>query len=318
MLQVDLNKLLQNEIETLLAPLSGYARFYDLVRESLAKVRRESDVNTVDGRAWSFLPLFVCDAICGHYEQALPASAGLELLKTAAEVFDDIEDADSTESLSAKYGTPLAINTASALIILAEKAFTRLKNRDVDSAIVLSLIDTVNSYYTTACTGQHLDLSLTPEEAVSEDVYFRVIAMKSAFVVECACHTGALLARANQETIQSFIGFGHYLGMASQIANDIKGVTSFRDIRKRKITLPAIYALAQTGGKTHLQLERFFINPTTESVSTPRQIVNSLFSTGAIQYATIKMELYHQQAIDILIRLEEMGIKIKQLQQFLN
>ena len=116
----------------------------------------------------------------------------------------------------------------------------------------------MNSYYTTTCTGQHLDLSLTPEEAASEDVYLRVIGMKSASAVECACYTGALLAGANQELIKSFTIFGHNLGMASQIANDIKGITRMSDIKKPRITLPAIYALAQTDSETHNLLEMVF------------------------------------------------------------
>lgn len=320
MLKAGLNTLIQNEIETILAPLSGYTGFCDLVREPLAKIRQDLSVNSVkdaDGRAWRFLPLIVCDAICGRYEHALPVVAGLELLNTAAEVFDDIEDADSVESLSAKYGTPLAINAASALIILAESAFTRLKNRGVDSDIVVNLIDTVNSYYTTACAGQHLDLSLIPEKAVSEDVFLKVIAMKSAFVVECACYTGALLAKANQDLIELFKEFGHNLGMASQMANDIKGVTSLRDIRNRKITLPVICALAQTDGETHSLLEMVFYKPTIEFVYTPEQIKDLLFSTGAIQYAMIKMELYKQQALAFLTELERADVKVEQLKLFL-
>jgi geranylgeranyl pyrophosphate synthase len=318
MLQAELNRLLQEEIENVLVPLSDDVDFYNLVRVPLAKVRQELVADNMRGKVWGTLPLIVCDGICGRFKHVLPLCAGLELLKAAAEVFDDIEDADSAESLSAKYGTPLAINTASTLLILAEKAFTRLNNRGVDSAIVVSLIDTVNSYYTIACTGQHLDLSLRSEEAISEDDYMRIIAMKSASVVECACYTGALLAAANQETKKSMKIFGHNLGMASQIANDIKGVTSLRDIRKRKITLPAIFALGQTDGETHQQLEQFFMRPETKLLSSPVQIGNLLFSTGAIQYATIKMELYKQQAMDILIELEQMGIKVEQLQQFLN
>ena len=320
MLEAGLNTLIQNEIETILAPLSGYAGLYDLVREPLAKMRQDLSVKSVkdvDGRAWRFLPLIVCDAICGRYEHVLPVVASLELLNTAAEVFDDIEDADSAESMSAKHGSPLAINAASTLIILAESAFTRLKNRGVDSDIIVNLIATVNSYYTTTCTGQHLDLSLTSEQTVSEEVYLKVIAMKSASVVECACHTGALLAKANRDLIELFKGFGHNLGMASQIANDIKGVTSLRDIRKRKITLPAIYALSQTDGETHSLLEMAFYKPTIEFVYTPEQIRDLLFSSGAIQYAMIRMELYKQQALDILAELERADVKVEQLRLFL-
>ena len=313
MLREGLAKLLRSEIETLFAPLSDTAGLYDMVKEPLRKISQD----LVHDRAWFLLPLIVSDAICGRWEYALPAGAGLELLKAAAEVFDDIEDADSDESLSTKYGNALANNAASTLLILAERAFTRLKSRGIDSDIVVSLIDTVNSYYTTACLGQHLDLSLTPEEAASEDVYLRVIGMKSASAVECACYTGAFLAGANQELIQSFAIFGHNLGMASQIANDIKGVRHLSNIKKRKITLPVIYALAQTNGATHNLLEMAFYKPTSEFIHVPEQIRDLLFSTGAIQYAMIKMELYKQQATDILVRLDCAGIKVEQLQQFL-
>jgi len=58
----------------------------------------------------------------------LPATAALQLLRSAADVFDDIEDADNTESVPAKYGIALAANTASVLVVLAEKGFTRLKD----------------------------------------------------------------------------------------------------------------------------------------------------------------------------------------------
>ena len=63
------------------------------------------------------MPLIVYSNICGQCETALPAIAGLQLLKAAADVLDDIEDADSVESLSYKYGVPLALNTASTLIV---------------------------------------------------------------------------------------------------------------------------------------------------------------------------------------------------------
>ena len=317
MLVEGLNNLLKGEIKTVLAPLSNAAGLCDLVKEPLSKLEQDLVTDTTLDRAWFFLPLYVCDAICGHYEQALPASIGLELLKTAAEIFDDIEDADSDESLSAKYGTPLAINVASTLLILAERAFIRLKSRGVDSGTVTSLIDAVNSYYTIACLGQHLDLTITPQEAVSEDVYLRVIGMKSASTVECACYTGALLAGANQELIKLFIIFGHNLGMASQIANDIKGITSLRDIRKRKITLPVIYALAQTDGEYYNTLDKVFYQPNIEFIYIPERIRDLLFNAGAIQYAMIKEEIYKQQATDTFTELEQAGVKLEQLQQFL-
>lgn len=317
MLREELAILLRSEIETLLAPLSDNSGLYDLVKEPLSKVMQDLVAGAARDRAWFFLPLIICDVICGRCEHAIPACAGIELLKAAAGVFDDIEDTDSAESLPSKYGIPLALNTANILLILAERAFTRLKKQGVDSDIVVNIIDTVNSYCVTACIGQHLDLSLASEEFTLEDVYLRVIAMKSASTVECACYSGALLAEANQELIKSFTIFGHNLGMASQIANDIKGIRHLSDIKKHKITLPTIYALAQTDGETHRLLEAVFCKRPYGFLPTPDRIRDLLFSTGAIQYATIKMELYKQQALNTLFELERAGVKVDQLKQFL-
>jgi geranylgeranyl pyrophosphate synthase len=256
------------------------------------------------------------ESVGGHYEQALPASAAINLFMAAGEVFDDIEDADSSKSLLAKYGSAVATNVATTLLILAEKAILQLKGRGIGDCTVIRIMDAVNSFYTTACAGQHLDLNLAPEMAVSEDTYLRIVCMKSASTPECACHIGALLATENQELIDKFTIFGRNLGMASQIANDIQGIIRGSDIVKRKITLPIIYALVQTDGEARYQLELAFVKPS-ELVPDPRRIIDLLFRCGAIHYATIKMELYKQHALDTLFEAKNVGANVEQLKLFL-
>ena len=95
--------------------------------------------------------------------------------------------------------------------------------------------------------------------------------------------------------------FGHNLGMAAQITNDIQGITRGSDIQKHKITLPVIYALTQVDGEARNQLERTFCKQF-ELVFDPTQIRNLLFRTGAIHYAIIKMELYKQLEPDLILR----------------
>jgi len=309
-------ELLRGEIEALLAPLSDVVGLYDLAKEPLTKARRGLATEVACDRPWPLLPLIVCEAISGHYEHALPAAAALQFLMAAGDVFDDTEDADSSESLSARYGSAVATNVATTLLILAERAITRLDRRGVEDYIIVRVMDAVNSSYTTACAGQHLDLSLASEMAVSEDIYLRVTDMKSASQIECACHIGALLANASKELINILATFGHNLGMAAQITNDIQGVSYGSDIVKRKITLPVIYALAQTGGEDYNQLESTFCKQS-ESVPDPIQIRDLLFRTGAVHYATIKMEFYKQRALDILSKAEGAGISVERLKLFL-
>jgi geranylgeranyl pyrophosphate synthase len=309
-------ELLKDEIEAVLAPLSDVVGLGELAKEPLTKARRGLAAESAHDSPWPLLPLIVCEAICGRYEHSLPAAAAVQLFKAAGDVFDDIEDADSSDSLSARYGPAIAINAANTLIAMGETAITRLKGRDVEDFTIVRVMDVVNSYFITACAGQHLDLSLASKMDISEDLYLRVISMKSASQVECACHIGALLANANQELIDTFTQFGHNLGMAAQITNDIQGIARGSDILKPKITLPVIYALTQVEGKTRNKLEIAF-GQRSETVTDPTQIKDLLFHTGAIHYAMIKMESYKQLALDTLSKAEGVGVNIERLKLFL-
>jgi geranylgeranyl pyrophosphate synthase len=308
--------LVNNEVEALLDSLSGVSSFTEIIRESLAGFKQRLDGRIAHHKPWYLLPLVVCEAISGHYEHAVPASAALQLFMAAGEVFDDIEDADAAGSLLAKYGSAIATNAATGLLILAERVICQLKARDVADSVIVRVMDAVNSFYTTACVGQHLDLSSTSKTTLSEDDYFKFASMKSATTIECACHIGAVLATVNKESIDLFTVFGHNLGVASQIANDIQGITSGSDITKHKTTLPVIYALAHTEGEVYNQL-KFTFSELREYALDRDQVRDLLFKSGAIQYAAIKMELYKQHACDILHEFENTGVNTEKLKLFL-
>lgn len=307
-------ELLSEEIEAAIASLSSTPGLYDLVKNPMAEAGLVTENG--HGRPWPLLPLIVCEAVSGQYGQALPAAAALQLLRTAAEVFDDIEDADSSESLSAKHGLAVAVNVATTLVIVAERAIARLETKGVEPRVIVRTMDAVNSFHTTACSGQHLDISLTAATSVSEDIYLKVIGMKSAYASECACHVGALLANANQELIDTFSAFGRNLGMASQIANDIQGITLGTDIIKRKITLPVIFALRQADSEDLSRLKSIFLDRTV-AIYDPAPIRNLLFRTGAIHYATVKMEFYKQLAAEALAEAAGAGASVERLKLFL-
>jgi geranylgeranyl pyrophosphate synthase len=307
---------LRHEIEEILVPLSDAKDLRDLTKEALTQNRRGLSAEVAHSKPWPLLTLVVCEAISGSYERALPAAAALQLLMAAGDVFDDIEDADSSESLSARCGNAIAVNVANTLIALAEAAVTRLSTRGVADHTVVRVMDAVNLFFISACAGQHLDLSLSSEIAISEDDYLKVVGMKSASQVECACHIGALLADARQELVDIFAKFGHNLGMAAQITNDIRGVTRGSDILKHKMTLPVIYALTQAEGESRNQLELAFRKPS-EAVADPTQVRDLLFRTGAIHYTTVKMEFYKQLALDNLSEIERYGASVERLKSFL-
>jgi geranylgeranyl pyrophosphate synthase len=308
-------ELLKEEIKDILSSLKEAAGLGEILEETLDQSPPKTDGLSDGEVSWALLPLWVCEAISGRFEQAIPVAASLQLLRAAAEVFDDLEDADSSHSLAIKYGPALAINTASTLLILAEKAIPRLKAKGVDNKTIIRVMDIINSYCTTACTGQYLDLSVPPEK-LSEDDYFKIACMKSAWAIECACHTGALLAGAKQELIDKMTKFGYNLGIMAQIANDLEGIKDCIDIQRRRLTLPAIYALAQTEGEHHKELELAFVEAPT-SKSEPARIRELLFKTGAVYYTKLKIEIYKQAAQKTLLEAEKCGANIEHLKLFL-
>jgi len=105
--------------------------------------------------------------------------------------------------------------------------------------------------------------------------------------------------------------------MASQIANDIQGIVSGRDILQKKVTLPVIYALGHGTNRTRTQLT-FKLGKEYQSVSDTTEVKERLFRSGAIFYAMTKMEIYKHKASDILQDLEKTHLNTERLKSFLN
>ena len=146
--------------------------------------------------------------------------------------------------------------------------------------------------------------------------------MKSAAQVECAARTGAMVATNDQIQIDDFTAFGHNLGMAAQIVNDIMGVTtkdySRNDITTRTVNLPIIYAIANAEGEDSQLLQSAFGQNTTISPEIVEKMKQILYSTGAIQYAIVLTETYRQKAIAVLNRVRNAGANVDMLKNLLS
>lgn len=195
-------------------------------------------------------------------------------------------------------------------------AFSLDIHRGIEDHVIVVVMDIINSFFSIACIGQHLDLSIASNININEDSYLKITGMKSASQIECACQVGALLATDNQELINTLTIFGYNLGMASQITNDIQGITLGNDIINRKVTLPVIYAISQTEGDVHDKLKLAF-RKESQYKPDPVEIRDLLFRTGAIHYSTIKMEYYKLQAQERISRASSIGANVEKLKKFL-
>ena len=302
--------LLLEEIERLLASVSVVPELHAILEEASGNSAPPRRDEQAYGRPWTLLPLIVCEEISGQFEAALPVAASIVLFKSAAEVFDDIEDADSSESLSSRHGVAMATNAATTLLVLAEKALAGLATNGVRDCSVARVVDTANSYYAAACAGQHLDLSRRSDISISEETYLGIATMKSASHLECVCCLGAIVGGADESEVKLYSEFGRNLGIAAQIANDIQGVSTGVDILNRKVTLPVINALGlEEGSET---LSAWYGGNKTENYA--GAIKDLLFRLGAVYYAVVKAEFYRRRARDVLDKVMprgEIGARLK-------
>ncbi len=304
--------LLHRKIEELLASVSVVPPLQAVLKESLDKSGlSRPDARTYE-RPWALLPLIVCEGVSGQFETAIPAAAALVLFKGAAEVFDDIEDADSSQSLSGKYGAALATNAATTLLLLAEKALAGLATNGARHCCVARVVETANSHYVAACAGQHLDLSRKSDISLSEEAYLEIAAMKSASHLEFACCAGAIVGGASERDIKLYSEFGRNVGIAAQIANDVQSVSTGVDVLRRKVTLPVIRALALEEGSERIR--SWFAGR--EIDDDAGAIKDMLFKRGAVYYSVVKAEFYRQRALDVLVKVMPHGEALARLKMF--
>ncbi len=276
--------------------------------------RRGLAAQAVRDTPWHLLPMIACESVCGDTAPALLATAAMQFMLAAGDVLDDVEDADSADSLAAKYGQAVAVNVGSALIIMAEQALSKL-NTTTEARLAANARDIFNECYARACHGQHLELTILPGQFVTEEDYLKMIGLKSASQIECACHLGALLAGADEEVIGVYRAFGYNLGMASQLANDSLGITSGKDIVRRKMTVAVIFALNHANPKIRAGLEAIYMDrseePDTEKVRTWLQ------ESGGVCYCTIQQDLYKERAADHLSAIAARGMPTERFWPFL-
>ena len=122
---------------------------------------------------------------------------------------------------------------------------------------VLELMKVYDETCLALCEGQYLDISFERRADVTVDAYMEMIGKKTAALIGGSVRAGAILATDDDAIGDAYQEFGYALGMAFQMADDVKGTfwTSTEsgkaeagDVRKRKKTLPVVWALQHASG----------------------------------------------------------------------
>jgi octaprenyl-diphosphate synthase len=203
-------------------------------------------------------------AVQYHGDRVIPLAAAMELVHTATLVHDDIvDDADSRRGrVSVNYFWG---NSASVLIgdYLVVQAFS-LVARDGDPQLFQLLCHTIARM----CEGEVLQISFRGDTDLSTEAYLTVCEYKTAILTQCCTRSGALLGIDAPERVEALTRFGHEIGMAFQIVDDILDIIGDEqalgkpvggDLREGKLTLPPIFALQRAGEKDRKALEELIL-----------------------------------------------------------
>lgn len=206
------------------------------------------------------LCLLACQGCGGAWERALPAAAALELLHNFTLIHDDVEDGDRRRrgrpTVWSLWGQAQAINVGDTLFSISQLALLRLTERDVPAATVIRAARRLNDTCVALTAGQHLDIDFERRHEVSVEEYVTMIEGKTAALMACSGELGALIAGAEADRRRSSRAFGHHLGLAFQMQDDILGIWGDpgltgkpvgSDIVGRKKTLPILHGLERSG-----------------------------------------------------------------------
>jgi geranylgeranyl diphosphate synthase type I len=290
-------------------PAAGVPSQYGMMRYHLGWLdERLRPVHAPIGKRLRPLICLLAAELCGSSAaRAVPAAVALELLHNFTLIHDDIEDGDTLRhhrpTVWALWGEPLAINAGDGMHVLAYLALLDLAHGAVPLP-VLHRISTRLAETSLAITeGQHLDLVFERRDVVTPAEYLDMIGRKSAALIACAAAMGGDLAGAPATRVEALAAFGHQLGMGFQMRDDLLGIwgdagTTGKpagDLRRRKKTLPSLYALEQARGEDRAAIQVLFAasNPDDEQVALA---LSALERTGARRHTARMVSRYSDLA----------------------
>lgn len=256
----------------------------------------------VDAGGKRLRPILVLLTACGlEYpdRRHIELATIIEFIHTATLLHDDVVDMSDLRrgrpTANARFG-----NAPSVLVgdFLYSRAFQMLVQLG-DMEIMGILSNTTN----VISEGEVQQLMNVRNPQVTEADYMTVIHKKTAALFEAACSTAAVLAGADQVRRQAAWQYGHHLGLAFQLIDDLLdyegdqaalGKNIGDDLAEGKPTLPLIYALATTAGDEKALIQNAI---TQGGLDQLRDIVALVRRCGALDYTRRKAQ-YHADAAD--------------------
>ena len=169
------------------------------------------------------------------------------------------------------------------------------------------------------CEGQALELQSFYNPARTLAEYVQCIAGKTASLISLSCHIGALESGLSAASVEAFSRFGHHVGMAFQIIDDVLDLTGSdhslgkpagHDLLEGVYTYPVIDAL-----RTSEELRSLLVSaPRVEDIPQVRELVQE---HGGIDRALTVAQRHVDKALALLQSQQDLSERLLSALQML-
>jgi geranylgeranyl pyrophosphate synthase len=154
------------------------------------------------------------------FRKAVLVAAAIELVHTASVVHDDINDHGIVRrgrpSVNAIWGRTFALLTGDYLFTKVYELMAPFKDLNIILAeATVALVE-----------GETLQAAAVKEGSFTREVYYKIIARKTAALFRAAGRLGVRLAGGSDELVERMGQFGYNTGLAFQITDDILDLTA--------------------------------------------------------------------------------------------
>jgi len=194
----------------------------------------------------------------------LPYASALELIHTYSLIHDDLPAMDDDSLRRGKptnhvvYGEAMAILAGDALLTEAFRLLSEPSKKIRPDALIKVIRDVSESAGLLGMVaGQAQDI-LSEEEPPDQKTLSFIHTHKTGALITASVRLGAILSGARERRLSLLTRYGKCLGLAFQIVDDIldikgnpeeMGKPSGSDIKKKKMTYPALYGIKRSEQK---------------------------------------------------------------------
>src|SRR5438270_5459603 len=305
------------------------AEVFELLRDDLAAIEREFGRDTVSnvtaiteigeylraGGGKRLRPaLLLLSSKLFNYEGrgAVKLGAVVEIIHTATLVHDDIIDEAKTRrgrpAANTQWGNSKCGLAGDWLYMQAFKVAVQERN--------FRILDTLIELTQQMVEGELLQMEKLGQ-LISLEEHFDLIYRKTACLFSVCMRLGAILGNATAAQEAALAQYGHDLGMAFQIVDDVLDLTASEDVlgkpvasdlREGKVTMAVIHALERCTPEERAKIETILRERAFNGV-THAHILDILHRYGSLEAANARAARYAESAREAICTFPDTEIK---------